>query len=221
VKWNDGSPGIYMHDAEKLILVAAGDHWLVEDAKGNFDNYGESFGDRKQRHNTIIGNGTVYFRADIPRVTLYGLSLGPGVVDDGTWLSNGDPVPVYRGCYSSGNGSTTIRVPDERGLSDKYLDLGRGIDTSRLYPFAGGFEDEQNPPHDHLTHGQGTIQGNPTSVGKGFLNISDTPITGRRFSGAGADTFGLGGAPDTRMKTSITLGRGAVKNIAKIPLIRL
>src|SRR5579871_6748762 len=61
------TPAIYMHDGEKLILVAASDHWEVELALGNFYNAGESFGARKQMKNTLITNGLPFTRADCPR----------------------------------------------------------------------------------------------------------------------------------------------------------
>jgi hypothetical protein len=214
-KWDSGQPGIYLHDAEKLILVSVLDHWIVENAVGNFYSYGETFGSHVQRGNTLIAQGSIYNRADVPRLALLVNGGGPAVVSDGVWLSDPGGRPVYRGCYSSGNGGSTIRIPDLRGVSERYLDLGRGIDYYRLYNQPGGFEEEQVGTHDHATHGKGPIYGGGTYW---YLSISSG-----RYSGSGGDPFGgKQGSPDTNMRTSDNNGsQNIVKNIGKIPLVRI
>jgi hypothetical protein len=209
-----------MHDGEKLILVAAGDHWLVERAEGNFYSYGDSYGARVQRGNTLIANGSQYNRADLPRLALIVAAGGTSVVSDATWLSDPFGKPVYRGCFSSGDGASTLRVPDERGLSDRYLDLGRGLDVYRMWPYPGGFEDEQVGTHDHASHGKGGIFDGITAGLYWFLGITGLDRTYTNNPG-GANQFGRRRTPDTTMRTGDNSGlQNIVKNIGKIPLIK-
>ncbi|MBV7529047.1 hypothetical protein [Chitinophaga sp. sic0106] len=132
---------MYMHTGERLRLVANGSIWEVDLADGNFYTAGESFGGRKQMLNTAVLNGSTYNRADMPRLTSFGLSLttGQGIVDDITWFSNPGGVPYYRGLFSTGNGTTTMRLPDERAMFDRYLDMGRGLDNDRFPNAPGGY----------------------------------------------------------------------------------
>jgi hypothetical protein len=216
-KWDVlADPAVYMHDGELLILVAGEGYWIVERADGNFYTAGLSVGSRRILKNTFLSDGTIKNRADVPRIALFAASLSAteGIVPDVTWGSDPGSIPVYRGLYSYGDGQNTIRIPDERGLSDKHLDMGRGIDISRLYNAPGGYEDEQVGKHDHATHGKGFIVGGAL---KWFLSI-----TGNRYS-AGGGTDSLGGqqnTPDLNMRTSDNAGtQNVVKNIGKIPLI--
>lgn len=155
----DGSDDVsvmYMHDAERLVLVASAldngdtpDHWEILDSYGNFFTAGQSFGVRKILRNSVVNNGGVYNRADMPRWWAWANSLGSGIVSDATWLSDPGGIPVYRGCYSTGNGTTTFRGPDERSMFDRYLDMGRGIDSSRLYVAPGGYAKDAILKHTH------------------------------------------------------------------------
>lgn len=161
-KIKDGSvdlAAMYLHDGERLWLNAVsssagafGDHWQILLADGNFNCVGESVAVRKQPRNSFVLDGRQPIpRADTPRLTNFALSLTDGreIVSDAIWLSDPGGKPVYRGLFSYGNGSTTLRLPDERGLSDKYLDLGRGLDAARLHNFAGGLEWESVLKHNH------------------------------------------------------------------------
>jgi len=201
-KWDTGAPGIYMHDSEKLVLVAAGDHWLVEDAVGNFYTYGDTFGARIQRGNTVICNGTTYNRADMPRIALIVSGGGSSVKTEFSWIAGGD---LYKGCFSNGDGTSTMRVPDERAMFDRYLDLGRGIDLYRISSVPGAFEDEQVGKHTHpiVTPPEATSQG---QNGTGY------------FTGGGEahEPFGMVSFDSKQNAGSQQI----VKNIGKIPLIK-
>ena len=201
--WDTSQPGIYMHDAEKLVLVACNDHYYVESAIGNFYTYGDSFGARMQRGNTVIANGSLYNRADVPRLALLATSGASCVTGDGTWLSDPGGLPSWRGLFSSGNGSTTLRVPDERAMSDRYLDLGRGIDFYRNPNYPGGYEGDAVGPHTHPIHYEyngtdGTANGKILYTG-----VENNP------SGMDTDACQSNGTLET-----------IVKNIGKIPLIK-
>jgi len=214
--WDTSQPGMYMHDAEKLVLVAAGDHFIVERADGNFYTYGDSYGARIQRGNTLVMDGSLINRADVPRIALIVVAGGPAVVDDGSWLSDPGGKPVWRGLFSTGNGTTNLRIPDERGMMDKYMDLGRGRDLFRFSSRVGSFEDEMVGKHDHATHGKGPI------LGAGFQWFLSVLFGNRYAAGGGSDGFGgKQGSPDLSMRTSDNDGtKNIVENIGKLPLLK-
>lgn len=139
----------WLCDGEELKLVAAdgngdniADMWLMVDAKGNFDKVGQEDLVRVQPRNSIIANGcrpeifgTLYQRADFPRLWA---KVAPLAIDDSTWLSN----ILYQCFFSTGNGSTTFRVPDMRALVRRGLDLGRGIRLGQLDNTPGSYESD-------------------------------------------------------------------------------
>lgn len=80
------------------------------------------------RTNSIVGwlyaNGLTYNREDFQ--TLYDTIVSIGqTIDEATWSTG----TVNRTLYSEGNGTTTFRVPDIRGLCIHAVDDGRGFDT--------------------------------------------------------------------------------------------
>src|SRR5579872_5427912 len=58
--WDTAKPGMYMHNGEKLFLIAAGNYYIVEQAIGNFYTYGDTYAARVQRGNTVVADGTIY-----------------------------------------------------------------------------------------------------------------------------------------------------------------
>lgn len=204
--WDTKQSGIYMHDAEKLIFVSAGDHWLIENAIGNFYDYGEIIGARMQRGNTLIADGkTLFNRADVPRLALYiaDTAASNAVVSDAVWLSQGDSNPVYKGCYSSGNGTSTLRLPDMRAMSVRFLDLGRGIDLNREYNYAGGYEADGNKSHSHGIHYE--------------MNGTDGTANGKiLYTGLEGNASGY---DNSEIQASGNV-EATVKNIGEIPLVK-
>lgn len=57
----------------------------------------------------VVSDGQLLNRADWPELWAYAQMLSP--ISDSEWLAD----PLKRGKYSSGNGSTTFRVPDRNG----------------------------------------------------------------------------------------------------------
>lgn len=157
----DGAEDItemYMHDAERLILIAVAedngdtpDHWEIFDSFGNFQTAGQSLGVRLQPRNSFVNDGTLKPRADTPRLWAQISKMGAAAVSDTTWNSDPGGVPVYRGCFSTGTvGGQNFRLPDERGMHDRYLELGRnGIASGRLYDSPGGYGPDALKIHTH------------------------------------------------------------------------
>lgn len=198
---------MYMYSGERLELISKGTYWLVGASFGNFDAVGESYHARKLKGNSLIMDGSIITRADYPRLTEFALSLTTGqeIVTDADWLAGtGGNTDAYRGCFSLGNGTTTLRLPDERGLFDRSLDLTRGLDTGRIHEYAGGLEMDEVKQHNHITGAfNKLLKVNGSFTGINFDNTSTEPNLVE--SGTISD---YGGA-ETRPK-----------NIGKLPLIR-
>lgn len=75
---------------------------------------------------TIQPQGQLVNRQDYYR--LFKFAEGLGMVDDNVWLTS----QVNQAKFSSGNGTTTFRLPDLRGVFLRSFDAGRGIDAGRL-----------------------------------------------------------------------------------------
>lgn len=166
----DGNKALLnLHHKEHLCLVAFGNHFKVKYAIGNFYCAGEEVKARKVRNNTLLLNGQLVSRAQFPRLWEYvqSLTFGQEVVSEATWQSSSTN---YRGCFSTGDGVTNFRLPDERGTFDRMLDLGRGLDLERSHNYPGGYEDDQLKQHAHtLKHGRvGSVDGNPNGGGWGW-----------------------------------------------------
>ncbi len=150
-KFYDSSTGrsvMYMHNTEHLFLVASTGGWKILNAIGNFYSAGEELKSRKIVNNTLAFTGAVVNRAFFPRLFEYVISLpSQAIITEYGWLS--DPVR-YRGFYTLGDGATTFRLPDERGMYERALDLGRGLDVLRMDESPGGYEKDAVGSHTHL-----------------------------------------------------------------------
>lgn len=68
-------------------------------------------------------NGATLTRASYPDLWAYAQASG-SIVAEASWASNS-------GKFSSGNGSTTFRIPDLRGEFPRFWDDARGVDSGR------------------------------------------------------------------------------------------
>jgi microcystin-dependent protein len=130
----------------------------------------------------VVGNGSLLSRTTY--AALFAYASAAGLVSEATWTAGSF------GCYSVGDGSTTFRVPDFRGMFLRGLDQSRGIDTGRV---VGVDQAAANAPHVHAvtdpTHvhpdpghshtGNTTTDGNHQHVYTG-----STPSGAGAFSGA-------------------------------------
>ncbi len=165
--YGENKEAMYMCHKEQLIIMRNGTKWEYVTSEGNFFDAGDEYMSRKQKHNTLIKMGQLVNRADYPRLTEYvlSLSIGQEVTTDSTWLSSN----LYRGLFSTGDGVSTIRLPDDRGMFERGLDLGRGIDIDRTHPYPGGFEDDALKSHSHRPmNGSGGSATGPIGPTTGF-----------------------------------------------------
>ncbi|KIP16018.1 phage Tail Collar domain protein [Burkholderia sp. MSHR3999] len=87
----------------------------------------------------LKANGVLVKRADYPALWAYAQASGALVSDDewqkGRWA-----------CFSSGDGTTTFRLPEMRGEFIRCWDDARNIDTNRMI---GSWQDSANRWHSH------------------------------------------------------------------------
>ncbi len=194
----------YACDGEEFELVAIdsnadniADLWLLQRPIGNFAIAGNDVFSRIQPRNAIVANGctpelgsALLNRADYPRLWA---AVSAGAIADSVWISEG---MRYRAYFSTGNGTTTFRIPDLRGLHQRALDLSRGVDLGRLDSQVGGYEPDEIKSHSHALQyfrndTSGGVQGNTY-----YLNNDNGPVA----LPPGAYTTALSGGLETRVK---------------------
>ncbi|BDD79934.1 hypothetical protein [Burkholderia phage FLC10] len=84
-------------------------------------------------------NGVIVNRADYPALWAYAQASG-ALVTEAQWLAGA------WGCFSTGDGATTFRVPELRGESLRFWDDARGVDVNRAI---GTYQASQNLSHLH------------------------------------------------------------------------
>ena len=161
----------------------------------------------------LIAEGQLLSRTTY--AALYAFAAASGnIVSDTAWAAG-----AY-GAFSTGNGSTTFRLPQYGGYFLRPLDNGNGIDPSRAIGTvqAGGIVSHSHgatstsysstsvtlydPGHVHtegLNLAGGGFNGGGSYVGNG----------GNQFSGSGASNFGFNGAPYPTNAAATGLSAGA------------
>lgn len=132
----------------------------------------------------LLCNGQLVSRTTYAALWAFANASG-NIVADGSWSA---------GKFSTGDGSTTFRLPQYGGYFLRTLDNGNGIDPSRTI---GTTQASTNLSHNHGAtttindpghlHSQGVTLG---YVGKSYLGNGTS-----EFSAGGATSFGTGGTP--------------------------
>jgi hypothetical protein len=174
---DSGVTTLYLGNNESIQLVLTSGGWLLLDHKSNLNDIGGVIYRYKQVPNTIVATGQLLNRADYPRLWNYALSLGSSLIDDFSWNS----ITSNKGFFSTGNGSTTFRVPDLRAMFIRGLDLSAGIDLGRVVNLPGGYEADELKEHDHdytRPNANGSASGNQVSHPDGPLVNAKSGKTG-------------------------------------------
>lgn len=118
----NGESVMHMHNGESIVIISASGGYKVVSCVGNFWNVGEEVKGRKIINNTLPLKGQLINRDTKPRLWKYIQSLDSGLlINDATWNAN----IINKGFFSTGNGSTTFRLPDESGLFERMQDSER------------------------------------------------------------------------------------------------
>gem|GEM_PF-1339273 len=119
-------------------------------------------------------DGSTRTRSAYPSLWAYAQAQSVVVAESG-WASSFT-------LFSSGDGSTTFRLPDLRGISRRGWDHGRGLDPSRSL---GSYQADQMPAHTHTYRqgqtGAGTAGGGDANIGRIW---DDSAQTGSAGSGS-------------------------------------
>lgn len=107
------------------MIIDGSAKWIVDDVRDGTPVGRSVLEHRATPRAGYLGkNGQLVNRSDYPRLWQFAQDSGL-LVTDSAW-SNGK-----YGCFSSGNGSTTFRIPDGRGEFERGADDGRGVDSAR------------------------------------------------------------------------------------------
>jgi|GEM_PF-3184559 len=232
---------IYLHNNEMVTLMNTGTAWIILRFEGGHYSVGDQMFGYAVKNGTLKRDGSVYNRADYPRLWAWVLANSL-YTDDSTWSSHPGSIAAYpyKSLFSSGDGSTTFRMPDDRAQFDRAMDLGAGIDTDRVSASLGSAvatrEDAAFASHTHLIsqtpHNHGISDpGHTHSVGlaRFALQSSGATNTNNLNDGHGSDDVFSTGSANTGISVnnaSITMsnqntGGNETRpvNVAKYPLI--
>lgn len=141
---------------------------------------------------TLVLDGALLSRTDFPGLWTYAQTSG-NLIDEADWS-----LPTS-GSFSKGDGATTFRLPDLRGVGLRGFDGGRGLDTGRIF---GSYQPDEFKSHKHrFIDEYGTAS--DKFVARSAMNTEG--IDFQTESGSRADSFiymeNTGGS-ETRMKNT-------------------
>lgn len=197
---------LILGQGEKLKLLKFNNIWNIEFVSDTVKTVGELFYSYKTTElNTVFANGSLLLRASYPRLWAWVQTLATGLlVSDGTWASStivdGTTYFLNHGLYSTGNGSTTFRIPK---LYDN--SFFRNVDGSTRVAGSGAVETIRK--HNHTMHAFGTIP----NLGYYLTNSTN------RYSGGGGDGLGGQSSPNTTMRTGNDNGAGQSSPSETVP----
>lgn len=117
----------WLHGGESFSAVHYRGKFYMIGGNIHLENIGEVLYGYTPQSFCLPANGAIVNRADFPRLWQM-IGKYAKIVTDTEWLSGNG---LNSGYFSSGNGTSTFRVPDLRGLFIRGLDAGRGVDLDR------------------------------------------------------------------------------------------
>jgi microcystin-dependent protein len=130
-------------------------------------------------------DGTLKSRLQYPSLWAYAQASGILLGSDAAWAGD-------KGKFSPGDGATTFRLPDHRGMHAKAWDHGAGIDAGRAI---GSYQADDVKAHNHgvTDPGHPHVVNDPqhahqTIPGGGTARVLRPDVAGGGFYGAGSFT---------------------------------
>ncbi len=158
--------------------------------------------------------GQIANRADFKRIWAWAVATGR-VVTEAAWNAG------EKGCFSSGDLSTTFRFPEGRGYFHRAFDDAAGVDTGRIL---GNIQGDAIQEHRHSTGGDGsTVE--TGSTGYNLKNITINGITYGTSNQTG--TSGMNSVTSSRAVPELANGtirtaqETRPKNISKIYYMKI
>lgn len=185
--------------SEQMLLIKVNGIWNVAQVSDGVKMVGELvYNYNLVPINTLQCAGQTVNRVDYPRLWNFVNKLDSSMlVSDAVWTAgtgivNGSTYYLYHGCFSSGDGSTTFRLPQLYDPSYGFLRIVDGVTRK-----AASYQIETIRAHTHTMHGNigSAITG---SGGPYYLNVS---AGNSSYSGGGSDKFGRGTSPDQNLRT--------------------
>lgn len=209
-----GGQYIYFNNQQKTtIYIRPGEViWLFRDDDGLYviNDWGlvykkiaQPLAAYKAELNQLVCKGQLVNRADYPRLWEYVQGLGSSLVSDATWSTVSATVAgrtvdrPYRGCFSSGDGTTTFRLPDLLSVALRGVLSETGTDPNRHLNKPGGYQDDAIESHQHgLPHYKNDTSGGdqPNTLYLGN-DHGAFPLGSEEYK-----TGSAGNSPETRME---------------------
>lgn len=169
---------IYVRPGEIVMLLRDDTGWYVINEFGRvYDELGKIQSAYKIGRNELLLDGSELLRADYPRLWEVVQTMGSALIEETLWQTaavyrqgnsyfTSPPsgtydtiMRPYRGCFSSGDGTTTFRVPDLMNMFLRSVKTTAGTDNERYYNKAGGYQRGMNEEHDHGVNTTGDQNG--------------------------------------------------------------
>lgn len=135
-----------LRQGDSLILQRSSTGWYVLYASPSLYNVGDLDFGYKLKANQLLCIGQELSRSAYKRIWNWVEGLSDSLVDDATWNTASATVAgrtveyPYRGCFSTGDGASTFRLPDWRNMALRTLNNIGGTDTERHYNKPGGLQ---------------------------------------------------------------------------------
>lgn len=138
----NGTPqSVIMGQSEQLWIFKANGVWNIGQAQGNYKSVGEIVSSyKKTAEGCIMADGSLLSRTTYPRLWAFVQSLDAACICNDTDWNN--TVLNYKGRFSTGDGSTTFRLPQL--TTNGFL---RGVDGSAR--MAASYQAGSVGPHTH------------------------------------------------------------------------
>lgn len=147
---------LYMGISEAMWLYRGEDgYYVINDFSQIYERIGKVESSYRVNLNEVVADGSLLQRATHPRLWAYAQTLGASIVSEATWQTASVTVAgrtvdrPYRGCFSTGDGSTTFRVPDLMNSALRGIKSLSGSDGERHFNGAGGFQRHEFESHAH------------------------------------------------------------------------